>query len=105
MKLSITMTKLGFRAQVNAQEECYKAKAQLSAYQQKVYIEVDALHQRLKGRLEEIQDGLVVRQLTDVSKKRREDIANIFDKNKLKNRLSYGLAKIKPCTFETLESV
>ena len=75
---------------VNAQEECYKAKAQLSAYQQKVYIEVDALHQRLKGRLEEIQDGLVVRQLTDVSKKRREDIANgiFFDKNKLENRLS-----------------
>ena len=76
---------------VNAQEECYKAKAQLSAYQQKVYVEVDALHERLKGRLEEIQDGLVVRQLTDVSEKRREDIANgiFFDKNELKNKLSF----------------
>ena len=72
-----------------AEQELYKIKKQLSNCQKKVYSMIDAQNDRLKERLEELQDALVVRKMNKISEQRREDIANgvYFDTEKLQTKL------------------
>ena len=61
-----------------AEQELYKIKKQLSNCQKKVYSMIDAQNDRLKERLEELQDALVVRKMNKISEQRREDIAMVL---------------------------